>query len=139
MRSPLLLLALLLPACGGRVVVDAAATSAPDADAGVDPCVAACAAQHPDGTDMFLIFTCYCDGCSEACTVSTCGHSQPCYASSCGETSLPSSACLACVQAGFLGDHCQNHEGLFSFCTHESTTDCHAFAECMLACPTGAP
>jgi hypothetical protein len=132
MRSRALLLALLLSGCGGRVVVDTAQTSTetspPDAGGGVDPCVAACAALHPDGTHMFLIFGCYCDGCSEACTANTCG-----------EATLPSSACLGCVQAGFLGDWCQNHEGLFDFCTHDVSSDCHAFAECMLACPTVAP
>jgi hypothetical protein len=127
MRRLLLLpFALALSACGGRVVVDSAEPDAGQPDAGqpVDACVAACAEQHADGAYMFLIgFSCICDGCSEACTERVCG-----------ESTLPSSACVACVQAGYLGDWCQNHEGLFSFCTHEPTSDCHAFANCMLAC-----
>ena len=112
--------ALILFACGGKVIAD----EKPAPISGSD-CVAACTAQFPFGAQMFWDVgnLCLCDGCDDACAQSLCSDRQP------------TDACLPCLQAGFFGDHCMNHEGLFDFC-YDSNTECDAFAMCMEACPT---
>lgn len=115
-----------LGACGGKVFVDADAAPDP-ADAGdVNACVAACAAQLPHGYEVFQIsgVGCLCDGCSAECAQQVCTDQQ-----------LPSDACLPCVKAAYLGDECQNHDGLFSQCTNGGTHECQIFADCLVACP----
>lgn len=109
--------AILLSACGGKVVVDEPASSS--------DCVATCAAQFPGGIYDFLTGGggCLCKTCDDACKQSVCGVPQ-----------LPTAACLPCVQAGYLSDLCQ-WEGFYQYCTLDTSSECHALATCIVACP----
>ena len=117
-RVSIPLAALLLSACGGKVVVDEPASGS--------DCIAACAAQFPGSVHEFLTVggQCLCDSCDEACTQSVCHDRQ-----------LPTAACLPCVQAGFLGVICQS-AGFYQPCALDTSTECHALGTCIEACPS---